>query len=58
VLLRGPVAPEGIVIGSLSTDEHGAYDGSVVIPRELSLGEYDLSLRTPGGASCSAGVSK
>ncbi|UQA63742.1 transglutaminase-like domain-containing protein [Polyangium aurulentum] len=58
VVLRGPAAPEGIVVGSLSTDERGAYDGSVVIPRELSLGDYDLSLRTPGSAACAAGVSK
>jgi hypothetical protein len=58
VVLRGPAAPEGIVVGSLSTDERGAYDGSVVVPRELSLGDYDLSLRTPGGSSCAAGVSK
>jgi hypothetical protein len=59
VVLRGPAAPEGIVVGSLSTDERGAYDGSVVVPRELSLGDYDLSLRTPGGGtSCAAGVSK
>jgi hypothetical protein len=58
VVLRGPAALEGIVVGSLSTDERGAYDGSVVVPRELSLGDYDLSLRTPGGSSCAAGVSK
>lgn len=58
VLLRSTNAPEGIVVGSLSTDERGAYIGPVVIPRELSLGEYDLLLRTPGGARCGAGETK
>ncbi len=58
VLLRSAAAPEGIVVGSLSTDERGAYNGPVVIPRELSLGEYDLILRTPGGARCGAGETK
>jgi len=55
VLLRGAAAPEGVVVGSLSTDERGAYDGPVVVPRELTLGEYELVLRTPGGARCGPG---
>jgi hypothetical protein len=58
VVLRGVAAPEGIVIGSLATDGRGAYDGAVVIPYELSLGDYDLSLRTPGGAHCAPGQSR
>ncbi|WP_284721340.1 transglutaminase domain-containing protein [Polyangium sorediatum] len=58
VVLRSTNAPEGIVVGSLSTDERGAYNGPVVIPRELSLGEYELGLRTPGGARCGAGGTK
>jgi hypothetical protein len=58
VMLRGAAAPDGNLIGSLSTNERGEYDGSVVIPYELSLGEYELTLRTPGGARCAAGGSK
>jgi hypothetical protein len=58
VMLRGTAAPEGVVIGSLSTDDNGDYDGAVVVPRELSLGDYDLDLRTPGGSRCAAGMLK
>jgi len=58
VLLRGAAAPEGVAVGSLSTDERGAYDGAVVIPRELGLGDYELILRTPGGARCGSGETK
>jgi transglutaminase-like putative cysteine protease len=58
VLLRSTAAPEGFLVGSLSTDERGAYDGSVVIPRELGLGDYELFLRTPGGARCGGGETR
>jgi hypothetical protein len=46
---------QGTPIGSLSTDERGRYDGAVVVPRDLSLGDYDLLVQTPGDARCGAG---
>ncbi len=56
---RGPgqatPAPPVSLIGSLSTDERGRYDGAVVVPRDLSLGDYDLVVQTPGDARCGAG---
>ncbi len=48
----------GTPVGSLSTDERGRYDGAVVIPRDLALGDYDLVVQTPGDARCGAGRTK
>lgn len=39
-------------IGSLSTDDDGRFDGSVVVPRDLSAGDYELVVETPGDARC------
>lgn len=55
VVLTGDAAPQGVVIGSLSTDERGHYDGAVVIPRGFALGEYELTVATPGDARCKPG---
>ena len=52
VLLSRPAMPQVASIGSLSTDEGGAYDGHVVIPRGFALGDYNLSVATPGDARC------
>lgn len=41
-------------IGSLSTDAEGAFDGSVVVPRDLAPGDYELVVETPGDARCRA----
>lgn len=55
VLLRSASAPAGVAVGSLSTNEQGIYDGAVVVPRELPLGEYEVIVRTPGGGRCGPG---
>lgn len=52
VVLVGSDTPQGTVIGSLSTDARGVYDGAVVIPRDFALGEYELVAVTPGDARC------
>jgi hypothetical protein len=55
---RAPSAPRqasGVVVGSLSTDAAGRYDGAVVIPRDLALGDYDLVVQTAGDTRCGAG---
>jgi hypothetical protein len=54
VLLVGPSLPNGALVGSLSTDEHGDLDGAVVIPRDFAVGDYDVRLSTPGDARCGA----
>jgi hypothetical protein len=58
VMLTGPLLSQGVIVGSLSTNEQGKYDGAVVIPRDFSLGDYDLVVATPGDARCAAGQTK
>jgi hypothetical protein len=58
VVLTSPQLPQGIVIGSLSTDEQGRFDGAVIIPRDLTLGDYDLVVVTPGDNRCAPGRSR
>ncbi|WP_437337046.1 transglutaminase-like domain-containing protein [Sorangium sp. So ce394] len=55
VILTGNAAPQGLTIGSLSTDERGRYDGAVIIPGDVALGDYELAVATPGDARCKAG---
>ncbi|WP_437735954.1 transglutaminase-like domain-containing protein [Sorangium sp. So ce1335] len=55
VILTGRSAPQGVTVGSLSTDDRGRYDDAVVIPRDVALGEYDLVIATPGDARCKPG---
>jgi hypothetical protein len=54
----GSAVTGGTTIGSLSTDERGHYDGAVVVPRDLALGDYELVVQTPGDARCGAGRTK
>ena len=58
VVLTSPQLQQGIVIGSLSTDEQGRFDGAVVIPRDFSLGDYDLVVATVGDNRCAPGRSR
>lgn len=46
-----------LALGTLATDDHGAFEGSVVVPTSLALGEYDVSAHTPGDSRCGAGKS-
>jgi hypothetical protein len=57
VVLASPGAAPGgrrTRIGSLSTDDDGVFDGSVVVPRDVAAGDYELVVETPGDARCSA----
>ncbi|MBK7581270.1 MAG: transglutaminase domain-containing protein [Myxococcales bacterium] len=45
-----------IPIQSLSAGEDGKYDGAIVVPPNLEVGEYELVVSTPGDARCGAGV--
>jgi Transglutaminase-like superfamily len=47
-----------LAIGQLATDERGAYDGAIVLPAAVPLGEYDLQARTLGDGRCGIGFSK
>ncbi len=45
-------------LGSLSTDERGAYAGAVVIPAEIPIGDHELVVATPGAAKCGPGQAR
>lgn len=47
-----------IVIGQLATDERGAYDGSIVVPSAVPLGDYEVHASTAGDARCGRGGTK
>lgn len=44
-------------LGQLVTDDKGTYDGALVLPPSLTLGEYGVVARTPGDLRCGAGES-
>jgi hypothetical protein len=57
VLAHGQQGARELALGTLATDEKGAFDGSVVVPTSLALGEYDVFAHTPGDSRCGAGKS-
>jgi hypothetical protein len=56
ILLKGNRVE--IPIGLLATDERGAYDGAIVLPSTVPLGDYDVIARTLGDARCGKGHTK
>jgi hypothetical protein len=44
-------------IGALTTDANGAFDGSIVVPMNLPVGEYGVTVSTPGDARCGPATS-
>ena len=44
-------------VGALTTDASGVFDGNIVLPMSLSVGEYAVSVVTPGDARCGPGSS-
>lgn len=57
VMLLDARASREVPIGSLSTDDAGRYEGAVVIPLEIPVGDYELVVSTPGDGSCGPGRS-
>jgi transglutaminase-like putative cysteine protease len=47
-----------VAIGQLATDERGAYDGAIVLPSAVPLGDYDVQARTLGDNRCGTGLSR
>jgi hypothetical protein len=47
-----------IPIQSLSAGDDGKYDGAIVVPQNLEVGEYELVVSTPGDARCGAGTAE
>jgi hypothetical protein len=42
-------------LGALATDENGRFQGAVVMPTTVGVGEHDLVLTTPGDLRCGRG---
>lgn len=45
-------------IGQLATDDKGTFDGSIVLPSVVPLGEYEVRARTFGDQRCGVGFSR
>src|SRR5262249_18491627 len=58
VFLRKTGADEKTNVGSLTTDANGAFDGSIFLPLGLPVGDYDVTVATPGDARCGPGSSR
>jgi len=39
-------------VGSLATDAQGAFDGALVVPPSIAVGDYDVVARTAGNMRC------
>ncbi len=57
VVLRGR-AIGNVAIGQLATDERGNYEGALVMPQTLPLGDYEVWGYTLGDARCGVGKTK
>lgn len=57
IVLRSRAQGE-IPVGILATDERGSYDGALVLPSSVPVGEYDVHARTLGGTRCGKGQTK
>jgi hypothetical protein len=56
IILRDPDRPSRQrTLGALAADEKGEYTGSLVVPPDVELGDYDVLARTPGDARCGRG---
>ena len=47
-----------IPVGVLATDERGNYDGALVLPSSVPLGDYEAHARTLGDSRCGRGQTK
>ena len=45
-------------VGVLATDERGNFDGALVLPASVPLGDYEAHARTLGDARCGRGHTK
>jgi transglutaminase-like putative cysteine protease len=60
--LRGPTRAVGsaatpnkmLLVGTVATDDRGAFSGRVTVPSSVTLGDYDLVARTTGDSRCGA----
>ena len=50
--LRDGANARDVALGSVATDAKGAYEGALVVPGNVPLGDYEIVARTPGDARC------
>ncbi|MGD0679252.1 MAG: transglutaminase-like domain-containing protein [Polyangiaceae bacterium] len=55
VVLREPKTTREFLLGTLATDDRGAFAGNLVVGGLTSLGDYDIAVRTPGDTRCAPG---
>jgi hypothetical protein len=55
ILLRDVKKGRLMPLGSIATDARGAYEGALVVPAEVPLGDYDVIAQTAGDARCGKG---
>lgn len=58
VAMKHDDLPAPRTIGSLSTDDEGKFEGSVIVPRDVNTGDYDVFVSTRGDKRCGAGRSE
>lgn len=58
IILQAADEPRGRSVGSLPTGDDGAFAGPIVIPRDLSTGDYRVFAITRGDRTCGAGRSE
>ena len=46
-----------LAVGSVATDDKGAFTSSIVVPTNVPVGDYDVIAHTVGDARCGAGIS-
>jgi hypothetical protein len=56
ILLRDDRHHE-LSVGSVATDDKGAFSAAIVLPQNVPLGDYDVLAHTGGDARCGAGIS-
>jgi transglutaminase-like putative cysteine protease len=56
--LRAAGTEKSFLLGTLASSEDGAFAGSIVVPTDALVGDYDVIARTPGDARCGAGSSE
>ncbi|HSQ64729.1 MAG TPA: transglutaminase domain-containing protein [Polyangiaceae bacterium] len=55
VLLHDPKTNREARIGTVATDEHGAYSAPIVLPPAVPLGDYEVVAQTEGDGRCGRG---
>jgi transglutaminase-like putative cysteine protease len=50
--VKDPHGDSSFDLGSLATDDRGLYQGSVVIPKDVLVGDYELVAASAGDARC------